>query len=381
MSDRDKNKSRWVIQKKSLQNLFDILAEKGYLLYGPVIKDGAIVIEEISKTEELPIGWIDIQDGGSYRLNKHDKPTFFGYVVGFESWKKLLYPPEKKLFELSRAKSGFEAKIDKVQAVKRAFIGVRSCELAAIAIQDKILMQGPYVNDAYKRNREESFIVAVNCTRAGGTCFCVSMKTGPEAHSGFDLLLTEVIEGDNHYFVVESGSEKGAEVLNNLDKRQAGETEIRAARKAIDGAVSQMGRSLDTDGIKELLYRNLENPRWDEVAKRCLTCGNCTMVCQTCFCYTMEDTANLTGRQAIRLSKWDSCFTIDFSYIHGGSIRSSVRSRYRQWMTHKLASWQDQFDVLGCVGCGRCITWCPAGIDITEEARAIRESELTVKQN
>jgi Fe-S-cluster-containing hydrogenase component 2 len=136
-----------------------------------------------------------------------------------------------------------------------------------------------------------------------------------------------------------------------------------------------MGRSMDTTDIKELLYRNYDHPRWRNVASRCLTCANCTMVCPTCFCTTVEDVTDLTGNQAERWRKWDSCFTVDFSYIHGGSVRASPESRYRQWMTHKLATWIDQFGTSGCVGCGRCITWCPVAIDITEEVRAIRATD------
>ena len=138
-----------------------------------------------------------------------------------------------------------------------------------------------------------------------------------------------------------------------------------------------MGRSLQTSGLKELLYRNSESPRWDAVAQRCLSCANCTLVCPTCFCSTIEDLTDLAGQEAERIRKWDSCFTTDFSYIHGGSVRATPRSKYRQWMMHKLAYWLDQFGTSGCVGCGRCITWCPVGIDITEEARVIRESEAT----
>lgn len=135
-------------------------------------------------------------------------------------------------------------------------------------------------------------------------------------------------------------------------------------------------RTLDTDGIRDLLFDNLDHPRWDEVASRCLACTNCTLVCPTCFCSTVEDTTDLTGGVAERWQTWDSCFTMDFSYIHGGSVRKTHRARYRQWLTHKLASWIDQFGTSGCVGCGRCITWCPVGIDLTEEVRALRESAV-----
>jgi formate hydrogenlyase subunit 6/NADH:ubiquinone oxidoreductase subunit I len=201
------------------------------------------------------------------------------------------------------------------------------------------------------------------------------MATGPKATAGFDLSLTEVIEEGRHYFIAETGTSAGRDLLAEIAHRDATYEESQSANHAVENAARQMGRSMETNGLKELLYRNYENARWDEVAGRCLTCANCTMVCPTCFCSTVEDVTDLTGEHAERWRKWDSCFTMDFSYLHGGSVRASARSRYRQWMTHKLATWQDQFGTSGCVGCGRCITWCPVGIDITEEARAIRDSE------
>lgn len=370
--------TKWIVQRKDFQSLFDILIQKGYNTYAPTLRDNAVAIDEVSSVDDLPIGWLDKQDGGTYRLIKNDKPTLFGYVCGPESWKKELYPPEKKMFEVHRDSRSFKVQKQDDEPPKKAFIGVRACELNALAIHDKILMQGEYIDLDYKRRRENSIIIAVNCTRAGGTCFCVSMNTGPKATSGFDLSLTEVFENDRHFFLVETGSEIGNEILNDLPKNKATEAEIETAENAIRNAASQMGRTLDTDGIDKLLYDNLEHPRWNEVSSRCLSCGNCTMVCPTCFCITVEDYTDLTGQQAQRQRKWDSCFTVDFSYIYGGSIRTSARSRYRQWMTHKLAGWVEQFGRLGCVGCGRCITWCPVGIDITEEARIIRESKRKV---
>ncbi len=143
-----------------------------------------------------------------------------------------------------------------------------------------------------------------------------------------------------------------------------------------ESTAAQMGRTLDVTDIRDLLYRNSEHPRWDEVADRCLTCGNCTMVCPTCFCASVDDVTDLAGEEASRERRWESCFTLEHSYVHGGSVRRSGKARYRQWMTHKLASWIDQFGTSGCVGCGRCITWCPVAIDITEEAAAIRATDL-----
>jgi ferredoxin len=365
-----------VITLHGLSALFEALHRRDYRLVGPTVQDGAIVYGEIQSPADLPVGWTDEQDGGTYRLKPRADRALFGYAVGPHSWKKFLFPPATRLWQAQRTDNGgFEVAEDREEPPKFAFIGVRSCELHAIAVQDRVFLEGKHVDPTYKARREEAFIVAVNCGQAGGTCFCVSMKTGPKASFGFDLALTETLEGGRHQFVVEVGSARGAEVLTEVPRGEAGSDDLAAAQRAVDRAAGQMGRTLDTAGIKELLYRNYDHPRWDQVAGRCLTCANCTMVCPTCFCSTVEDTSDLKGEHAERWRKWDSCFTMDFSYIHGGNVRSTARSRYRQWMTHKLATWIDQFGTSGCVGCGRCITWCPVGIDITEEVRAIRESE------
>lgn len=369
-----------VIERRDLDSLIAILQDLGYEVVGPTIRDDAIVYDRLRSTADLPIGWTDEQDGGTYRLRKRDDNALFGYAVGPQSWKKYLFPPTLRLWKAKREGGTFQMVEEKSTPPRLAFLGVRSCELHAIRIQDTVFMGSPartgsFVDQAYATRRDNAFLIAVNCGHPGNTCFCVSMNTGPRADAGFDLALTEVLEENRHYFLVEIGSERGAEVMNRVPHRPAEEEERAAADDVVDNAARHMGRAMDTEGIKDLLYRNYEHPRWDDVASRCLSCANCTMVCPTCFCSTVEDTTDLTGDEAERVRHWDSCFTVDFSYIHGGSVRSSPRSRYRQWMTHKLATWFDQFDSSGCVGCGRCITWCPVAIDITEEVAAIRLSE------
>jgi ferredoxin len=243
-----------------------------------------------------------------------------------------------------------------------------------------VFLGEPYTDPGYGQRRSNICIVAVNCGEAGATCFCASMGTGPQANTGFDLALTEVLDADRHYFVVDVGTPLGTDILANVPHTTASDAEKLAAERRVAEAASEMGRTLDTTNIHDLLMTNLEHSRWEDVANRCLSCSNCTMVCPTCFCSTVEDVTDLAGEQAERVRRWDSCFTGDFSYIYGGSIRNSTKSRYRQWMTHKLATWIDQFGVSGCVGCGRCITWCPVGIDITEEVRAIRDSGSSLEK-
>jgi len=375
MNNQISNNEAFVLEASNLDELLAILSKEGHTIIGPIIKDQCVVHDEIASASDLPLGYRDSQNGGTYRLERKNHGKFFDYVVGPQLVKKYLFPAIQKLWEAKRDKEGFSVTQNSNKPHKLAIIGIRPCELAALEIQDKIFAEGPYKDPAYINARKQLLTIAVNCTNPGDTCFCVSMQSGPMAKSGYDLALTEIAEDGRHWFLISSGTDEGAEILRELKCRQATETERMAADNALENASRKMGRKLDTSDIKELLVRNFENPIWDKVAERCLSCGNCTMVCPTCFCSGAEDSSDLSGTQAERWRKWDSCFSVDYSYIHGGSIRPSAKARYRQWITHKLSHWIDQFGISGCVGCGRCITWCPVGIDITEEARAIRESE------
>jgi ferredoxin len=365
-----------ILHAEELTKLIELLSCKGYGTIGPFVRDGAIVYERIESSAQLPAGWTDEQERGCYRLKRREDQAWFGYAVGPHSWKRYLHPAEVQLWSAERRGGTFRI-LNNEMGPKQpyALLGVRACDLAAIKVQDRVLIGDKYRDAIYEGLRQGVFIVAVQCTHAAATCFCASMGTGPRAQSGFDLALTELVGPAGHRFVVQTGSKRGAEVLAGLQTAQATGADLHEAEAAVDRAASVQVRSIDTAGIKELLYQNFDHPRWDNVAARCLTCANCTMVCPTCFCTTVEDVTYVTSHQAERWRRWDSCFTLSFSYIHGGNVRTSGKARYRQWMTHKLASWIDQFGTSGCVGCGRCISWCPVGIDITEEAQAIREAK------
>lgn len=364
----------FVVERPGIDSMLQDLVERGYEVVGPTVREGAIVYDSIRGTADLPVGWTDAQEGGSYRLKRREDEALFGYAVGPHSWKKFLHPARRRLWQASREGGGFEIRAEPESGRRYAFVGVRACELKAIEIQDRVFLEGHYQDPSYRGLREGAFLIGLNCGQAGGTCFCVSMDAGPALKSGFDLALTEVLAEGRHYFVVEVGSEAGAEVLRAIPHREASDEEAAAARGVVAATAGQMGRAMDTADIKELFYKNYEHGRWDEVADRCLACANCTMVCPTCFCTTVEDVTDLKGEHSERWQSWDSCFTLDFSYTHGaGPQRASIRSRYRQWLSHKLATWIDQFGSSGCVGCGRCITWCPVGIDLTEEVAALRK--------
>lgn len=350
--------------------LFEVLHSRGYEIIGPTIDQEAIVYDRLNSIDDLPRGWTDIQEPGKYRLEERNDQALFGYNVGPQSWKKNLFPPFSTLSKATKSEQVWNFSEPEEPTPQYAFLGVRACELAAIGIQDKVFVGGPYVDPQYQRRRAAALVIAVNCTQAASTCFCTSMNTGPRCQQGFDLALTELSDG----FLVEVGSEPGEEILQELEAGEVSTEQESQATAARQQAVDQIEREFDTTDIRDLLLSNLEHPQWDDVAERCLSCTNCTMVCPTCFCSSVEEVSDLAGEQVERQRVWDSCFNVEFSYMNGGLVRNGVRSRYRQWLTHKLASWIDQFGTSGCVGCGRCITWCPVGIDLTAEVAAIRES-------
>jgi NAD(P)H-flavin reductase/Pyruvate/2-oxoacid:ferredoxin oxidoreductase delta subunit len=359
------------LSRDNFDRLLALLRERGYRLVGPTIRDGAIVYDELEGAASLPIGWTDEQGPGRYRLRRRDDDAYFGYVLGPQGPRRHLTPPVEPLVKIRRRSLEVEAAAPADEPL--ALIGVRACELAAMGITDRVWTGGPFVDPRYADRRGRAFIVAVDCLEPGELCFCAATKTGPEVRegAGFDLRLTE----QGGAFLLEVGSARGQEVADAVELEAASADDERARRRGLRAAEAAMrGRGFDAEGLPQTLFANLEHPRWQEVADRCLSCGNCTQVCPTCFCHRVEERAPLDAEAAERVRYWDSCFTDEHSRIHGAQFRPQTRERYRQWATHKLGSWVSQFGSSGCVGCGRCIAWCPVGIDLTEEVRAIQAS-------
>lgn len=366
-------KKKLICTKNQFQQLLDLIKSHGYKLLGPTVRDDVIIYDQINSAQDLPIGWMDEQEAGRYRLKRRNDQAYFGYNVGPHSWKKYLFPPREKLWTATRQ----DNKLAVIQELppeneKMAFIGVRACELQGIKVQDKVFNHKIAVYQQYQRRRENLFIMAVNCTTAANTCFCASMDAGPAAKEGYDLAVTEVIDDKQHYFLVATGSDFGASLCEALSLPAATTEACGLADTLVEKTKEKMIRHVDNANVHELLMKSWDSKQWDKVAERCINCANCTLVCPTCFCSDTEDKVSLDATQVERWQSWDSCFNLSHSYVHGGSIRSSAQSRYRQWLTHKFGTWWDQFDMSGCVGCGRCIAWCPVGIDVTEELNNLK---------
>ncbi len=320
------------------------------------------------------MGVHDEQTPGTYRLSLGDDSRLFEWAVGPNGWKSEFFPAHEDVWR-ARVGDGTVQMVE-IRDARRplAVVGARPCEVAALEVLDRVFSDGAHQDTRYAERRQRAFVAVVECSSPAATCFCHSMDTGPHIDAGFDLALTELDDEHGHRFLARVGSSRAVAALEGVAPRLAAEEDLSAREALLAEARRQMVRRLDVDGLAGVLSRNLEHPRWAEVAERCLSCGNCTLVCPTCFCSDVRDATDLDG-DIVRQRTWASCFSVDHSYLHGGAVRPSTQSRYRQWMTHKLSSWWDQFDTTGCVGCGRCIAWCPVGIDITEESSAIARSD------
>ncbi|MHC4995675.1 MAG: 4Fe-4S dicluster domain-containing protein [Planctomycetota bacterium] len=375
---------RWFLPKEALDTLVQLLCGEGYTVIAPTLRDGVISMQPIRESTQIARGVTDEHDGGRYRTTRTDEGFFFHYVVGPDGPKRYFFPPQQKLFTISVQGERFDLKETGPKPPKLAFIGIRACELAAIAVQDRVLGgESPQekafrceTDNYYRQAREQALLIAVNCTHPGGTCFCASWDTGPEVTDRhvYDISLTELRAG----FILRIASERGFDLVQQLPVREPTAAELDLEELQLLRATERMGRSLKTSGVKELLDRTIDHPRWERIAERCLSCGNCTMVCPTCFCSTVTDTNDLATGDVTRTREWESCYTHQFSYTTGSAVRVTARARYRHWLRHKLCTWWDQFDTSGCVGCGRCITWCPVGIDLTEEVTTIRNTERSL---
>ena len=359
-----------ILTKTHFNDFIRLLRNQGYDVVGPQVKDDAIVYDKLNNSEQFPIGVHDDQTPGSYSLLKTDETSWFSWANGPQALKPLVFSPQEKLWSATKDEQNKLSFVENIsESSPIAVIGVRACDLSALAIQDKHFLESDFRDPYYESRRENLLLIAINCSHPAQTCFCVAADTGPEAKTGFDLVLTELAES----FLISAGTVRGDELLQQLNLETATEENLSLAKQQADHA-----REIQTRVIPEVkslknLVNQLEHSQWDEIAKRCLSCGNCTAVCPSCFCHSEKDQPVLDGSQTDHVRLWDSCFNQQHSYIHGIVIRAETKTRYRQWLTHKFSTWFDQYGRSGCVGCGRCISWCPVGIDVTEELAVICE--------
>ena len=356
---------------KELELLFQQFIQAGYSIHAPQVVDGAILYSETESIDMLPRGVVDHQQPGHYRLTETGGSRYFSWSSALQGVKAALFPPSEVLWSAEQ-QAGGELDFTQVLAPQQAvaLFGVRACDLAAIKLMDRHFLRSGAEDPWYQQRRANLLLITVSCSSASGSCLCASTATGPESESGFDLRLDELDTG----FLIRSGSEQGEILQAQLGLKEAKPEQLAKADEQLHTVATQQQRAIATNDFRCHFTGQEESPVWQQIADRCLGCGNCTAVCPTCFCHREEEVPSLDLQGSLHQRVWDSCFSGEHSQLHGVPVRTGRRERYRQWMMHKLAGWHDQFGESGCVGCGRCITWCPTGVDLLEEsARFVRD--------
>jgi sulfhydrogenase subunit beta (sulfur reductase) len=361
-----------------LDELVGALRADGRLVVGPVGEDGALKMAEIEHAGELPFGWTVRTAPGLVRLEQRPASApgadrAFDNGPAWSGIKPWTFPSRVDALSLeTRSDGSLAVRVEAPAGQPTAVIGARACDVAALAVHDRVLAGGPAVDPDYAARRGDLLLIAVECALATSTCFCASMGTGPEVTSGADVVLSEIDGG----FVARADTPAGAGLLDRLALEPAAGAQTARATEQVAATRASLGLGVDTEGLHDRLLANMDSPRWAEIAERCLACANCTLVCPTCFCTGIHVGSDIDGRESTATRAWDSCFTAAFAQVVGGSFRPEHRDRYRQWLTHKFGTWWDQFGSSGCVGCGRCVAWCPVGIDVREELAIIAGQAL-----
>ncbi len=355
-----------IFAREDLQLLLELLKQRGFEILGPRAADGMISFAPLSSADQLPWGVEDEQEAGRYRLADGPANRAFFWTSAAQSIKPLAFPAAEGLWQVRFSDDGRPRFSETLPAPKPiAIIGVRACDLAALELLDRHFYDkgDPW----YRARRDALCTVAVNCARSAATCFCRSTGDGPSVNSRHDLLLDEIEDG----FVIQAGSPLGEALIADCDWQPASAEHLADAKVQTEAAASTQTRSLPEVDLESMLGNRANVAAWQKIGEQCLACGNCTAVCPSCFCHRHTEEPALDAASSSHGREWDSCFSNDHSLMHGQPHRREISHRYRQWLSHKLGGWHSQYGRSGCTGCGRCITWCPVGIDLTRSVSAV----------
>jgi ferredoxin len=347
--ERGSRSSNFLVPKDSFFNWIDTLRSE-YRVFGPVREKDQAIFKEISSSGEL----------------------FIEYASTMLSpGKMFIYKPKEDILRF-RMEDTLSIEECSPEIEKQVIVGIHSCDIHAILYLDKTFL-GAFTDPYYKARRDNSFLIALNCMQVSENCFCSSVGTGPhlKAQSGYDIVLTDFEED----YLVELKSARSFELFN-LKGKKAGPGVWKGKSKKEESLLKSFKKIIDVKGIDDLFMKNLDHHVWAETAdERCLSCSNCVMVCPTCFCYDIVDEMSMDLTEVRRFRQLDACQDLRFAAVHGGNFRGTRASRLRQFVMHNL-NYTSQYGLIKTVGCGRCITWCPTKIDLTEMAKEIQRSPI-----
>ncbi len=312
--------------------------------------------------------FVPSKDEGVTKMAEWDgKDTSF-----LEWYRNTVVPPKanflpnmEEMFSFRKDEEGYQLKTPP-DADKQLIFGIRPCDAKALAILD-MTFEDAYEDPYYLGRRQNGLLVGLGCTNPCDSCFCTSLGISPTESEDVDLMLIDI--GDE--FSIEGVTKKGKELIAATDGlEEAIEVDITKAREAKEKAYNRVTRKLNTEGIKDKLLACFENEDfWKRTAAKCVSCGICTLLCPTCYCFDISD--ELVGKEGTRFRSWDSCGFSLYTKMPMENPREEKWRRLRQKVCHKYEFYPMNFDVIACTGCGRCIRLCPVNWDITQALESV----------
>lgn len=343
-----------VLEKKDLQKFLDSL-KKTYKVIGPTKKGGAT-----ATYAHATFGFIDkIED-----LEIDYKSTML-------SPKIIFFPDNQPLFGYKKKEDGVNLKdLREVWNEQRVLLGLHPCDIAALSCLDKVFGEKGFEDESYNNKRSKSIIIGVTCAEPQKSCFCNVLGTGPDAETGYDLLMTDL--GDGYFFRAETAI--GREIISADYFKDATDQDRVRREREIERVSKELPDDLEGSGISEVMAEKYNDELWDEFSDECLTCGACNMVCPTCHCFTIKDKTTSDRSEGTRLLVWDSCHFERFAKMAGDlTVREEKSSRFKHRLYDKFYYDKERSGTVFCVGCGRCIEFCPSHIDIRAALRKLQE--------
>ena len=321
---------------------------KAHVVVGPTRGKGGTEYAEVAGAEELELE----------RTNCIKGP------------KEFFFPQSETLVE-------FEGYVDKAVPVGElekpkplVLLAARPCDVRSLEILDRLFVNEDFVDDYYKAKRDAASILCLSCNEPRPTCFCTSVGGNPFDTTGCDVSMTKVRGG----FLLEAHSDKGEALVQDLGDADA--TVLAEKDRLKQEAARSIGTELGIEGLPEKLKGMFDDPVWSELTDKCLGCGVCTYLCPTCHCFDIQDEA--VDDRGKRVRNWDSCMFPIFTYHGSGhQPRDRRHQRMRQRILHKFNYYVENFDVIACVGCGRCITECPTNEDLRDNLLKLKDLEIT----
>ncbi len=327
-----------LIKKDALAGIINKLSEQ-MLVYAPVKDEGNVLFKALEKGMEPLV---------NYSNTRNAPKNFF-------------FPKTETMMRYMRTERGVELSGEEEGAQEAVLFGVRPCDARSFILLDKVFDQEKYKDSYYIDKREKTTIISLACIHPPySTCFCTSVGGHPMSEEGSDVLLTDM--GDN--YLAEFITPKGEKLLEKIGDLPAADDSADEKKKELsESAEKEIKSHIPGKEIKPWLDNNFEHPFWDTIHQSCLACGTCTYLCPTCHCFDISD--EVKGSDGKRIRTWDSCMYWLFTQeTSGHNPRTSQKQRWRQRLMHKFKYFVDNFDEIACVGCGRCVRYCPVNIDI-----------------